>query len=70
MTVRETVETVRNGRIDFVQIISKDYRGCSAITKEQFIRKYKGTDTWHETIKDFCIENHNGSSFTLLVIAL
>lgn len=70
MTVRETIENVRNGKIDFVQIVNKDYRGCSAITKEQFIKKYKGTDLWWETIKDFCVENYNGSSFTLLSIAL
>lgn len=70
MTVRETVESVRRGKVDFVQIVNKDYRGCKAMTKEQFVRRYKGTDVWRETIKDFCVENYNGSSFTLLSIAL
>ena len=70
MTLSEAVESSRRGKIDFVQIVNKDYRGCKPITKEKFIRMYKGTDVWYESIKDFCVEDYEGTSFTLLSIAL
>lgn len=53
ITVKELLSTTTAKNY---MIYTNDYRKCARMDKDAFIKKYRGTDVWHGTVKTYHAE--------------
>lgn len=71
MTIKEFLTVnwfVENNYADLIQIRCNDYRACRALSKERFIRQYRGRDVWFDVASGYCFEKTEDGETLLTIV--